>query len=106
MIGRGAYGRPWLLSQVKEALRTGRLPPAPSLARQRDLVLDHYQAMLSHYGQHIGVRVARKHLAWYVRDFAAAADFRKTVNRDEDPRSVMALIREIYESEQEFRVVS
>jgi tRNA-dihydrouridine synthase B len=106
MIGRGAYGRPWLLSQVKEALRTGRLPPAPSLARQRDLVLDHYQAMLSHYGQHIGVRVARKHLAWYVRDFAAAADFRKTVNRGEDPRSVMALIREIYESEQEFRVVS
>ncbi len=106
MIGRGAYGRPWLLSQVKEALRTGRLPAAPSLARQRDLVLEHYQAMLSHYGRRAGVRVARKHLAWYVRDFATAADFRKTVNRDEDPRSVMALIHSIYESEQEFRVVS
>ncbi len=106
MIGRGAYGRPWLLSQVKEALRTGRQPAAPSLARQRDLVLEHYQAMLSHYGRRAGVRVARKHLAWYVRDFAAAPDFRKTVNRDEDPRSVMALIHTIYESEQDFRAVS
>jgi tRNA-dihydrouridine synthase B len=106
MIGRGAYGRPWLLSQVKEALRTGRLPAAPSLARQRDLVLEHYQAMLSHYGRRVGVRVARKHLAWYVRDFAASAAFRKTVNRDEDPRSVMALIHSAYEAEQDFREVS
>jgi tRNA-dihydrouridine synthase B len=106
MIGRGAYGRPWLLSQVKEALRTGRLPAAPSLARQRDLVLEHYQDMLSHYGRRVGVRVARKHLAWYVRDFAASAAFRKTVNRDEDPRSVMALIHSAYEVEQDFRAVS
>ncbi len=106
MIGRGAYGRPWLLSQVKEALRTGRLPAAPSLARQRDLVLEHYQDMLSHYGRRVGVRVARKHLAWYVRDFAASAAFRKTVNRDEDPRSVMALIHSAYEAEQDFREVS
>jgi tRNA-dihydrouridine synthase B len=106
MIGRGAYGRPWLLSQVKEALRTGRLPAAPSLARQRDLVLEHYQDMLSHYGRRVGVRVARKHLAWYVRDFAASAAFRKTVNRDEDPRTVMALIHSAYEAEQDFREVS
>ncbi len=100
MIGRGACGRPWLLSQVKDALRTGRLPAPPSLTQQRDLVLEHYQAMLSHYGRRTGVRVARKHLAWYVRDFAASAAFRKTVNREEDPRSVMTLIRSVYDTEQ------
>ena len=106
MIGRGAYGRPWLLSQVKEALRTGRWPAAPSLAQQRDLVLEHYRGMLSHYGRHIGVRVARKHLAWYVRDFTAAEAFRKSVNRADDPRSVIALIRSSYEEEQQFRRLS
>lgn len=106
MIGRGAYGRPWLLSQVKEALRTGRWPAAPSLARQRDLVLEHYRAMLSHYGGHVGVRVARKHLAWYVRDFAAAEAFRKSVNRQEDPEMVMDSIRSIYDLEEEVKGIS
>jgi tRNA-dihydrouridine synthase B len=106
MIGRGAYGRPWLLSQVKEALRTGRWPAAPSLAQQRDLVLEHYRAMLSHYGGHVGVRVARKHLAWYVRDFAAAEAFRKSVNRQEDPEMVMDSIRSIYDLEEEVKGIS
>jgi tRNA-dihydrouridine synthase B len=106
MIGRGAYGRPWLLSQIKEALRTGRWPAAPSLARQRDLVLEHYRAMLSHYGGHVGVRVARKHLAWYVRDFAAAEAFRKSVNRQEDPEMVMDSIRSIYDLEEEVKGIS
>ncbi len=106
MIGRGACGRPWLLSQVRDALRTGRLPAPPSLTQQRDLVLEHYQAMLSHYGRRTGVRVARKHLAWYVRDFAASAAFRKTVNREDDPRSVMTLIRSVYDTEQEFKETS
>ncbi len=59
--------------------------------------------MLSHYGRRTGVRVARKHLAWYVRDFATASAFRKAVNREEDPRTVEALIHSTYLIEQEVR---
>jgi len=102
MIGRGACGRPWFLNQVKQALATGRMPSAPSLAVQRDLVLEHYQAMLSHYGERAGVRVARKHLAWYIRDFASAPAVRKAVNQVDDPHAVMALISEAFDTEQGF----
>jgi tRNA-dihydrouridine synthase B len=106
MIGRGACGRPWLLSQVKAALETGRLPAPPSLARQRDLVLEHYRGMLSHYGQERGLRVARKHLAWYVQDFAAATEARQALNRAVDPGSVMSLLSSIYKEEQNIRRIS
>ena len=103
MIGRGACGRPWLLSQVQQALAGDSLPPAPGLDRQRALVLAHYRDMLSHYGTRAGVRVARKHLAWYVRDFAAASAFRAAVNRADDPEAVMALIEDAFSREQEIR---
>ena len=106
MIGRAACGRPWLLSQVMRALKTGGFRPAPGLVEQRDLVLEHYRAMLSHYGRATGVRVARKHLAWYVRDLTGADAFRSTVNRADDPEFVMALIRSIYDTEQDYRLAS
>src|SRR5690606_1842624 len=50
MIGRGAYGKPWLVSQAAQYLKTGIIPDAPPLAMQRDIVLEHYEDMLSHYG--------------------------------------------------------
>ncbi|MDX1576196.1 MAG: tRNA dihydrouridine synthase DusB [Kiloniellales bacterium] len=103
MIGRGACGRPWLLSQVKAALATGRTPAPPSLARQRDLVLEHYRAMLSHYGEQRGLRVARKHLAWYVQDFAAGAALSRDLKQADAPRSVEDLLCSIYDQEQEVR---
>ncbi len=99
MIGRGACGRPWFLGQVMAALKTGRLPTAPSLAEQRDLVLQHYDAMLSHYGAHTGVRMARKHLGWYVQGLARAGAVRAAVNREEDPRRVTARIRQAYDAQ-------
>ena len=103
MIGRGACGRPWLLSQVKAALVSGRTPAPPSLARQRDLVLEHYRAMLSHYGEQRGLRVARKHLAWYVQDFAAGAALSRDLKQADEPRSVEDLLCSIYDQEQEVR---
>ncbi len=97
MIGRGACGRPWFIGQVMAALKTGQLPAAPSFAEQRELVLQHYDAMLSHYGAHTGVRMARKHLGWYVKGLGRACAVRAAVNREEDPRRVTARIHEAYE---------
>lgn len=66
MIGRGAYGRPWLPGHVGHYLATGEKIDPPSGQALADLVSEHYEAILGHYGQFAGVRIARKHLGWYL----------------------------------------
>ena len=97
MIGRGCYGRPWFLHQVIAWLHGRKLIPDPPLAAQRDIVLDHYEEMLVHYGIAIGSRIARKHVAWYSKGLPGSAEFRAAVNQTVDPACVMALIRAFYE---------
>jgi tRNA-dihydrouridine synthase B len=96
MIGRGAYGRPWFLGQVIHFLRTGERRADPSLAHQLATVLEHYDAMLAHYGAQTGVRMARKHLAWYSKGLQGSAEFRGEINRQDDPKRVAALLRTFY----------
>ena len=96
MIGRGAYGRPWFLDQVMHFLRTGERRPDPPLTVQLDIVLEHYDAMLRHYGTAVGVRVARKHLSWYSKGLPGAAEYRAAVNRIEEPARVIERIRAFY----------
>src|SRR3546814_16211144 len=61
MIGRGAYGRPWLIGQVMHWFRTGERLADPSLEEQYRVITEHYRAMLEHYDNHTGVNMARKH---------------------------------------------
>jgi tRNA-dihydrouridine synthase B len=92
MIGRGSYGRPWVLGQVMAGLQGQAVPLAPRGETLRDLVLEHYQALLSHYGMAKGVRVARKHLSWYLADAPGAAAARERVNMLDDPAAVQRAI--------------
>jgi tRNA-dihydrouridine synthase B len=92
MIGRGAYGRPWFLNQVIHYLRTGERTADPTLAVQYAIVRQHFDAMLSHYGEDTGVRMARKHLSWYSKGLPASADFRATVNREADANKVRTML--------------
>jgi tRNA-dihydrouridine synthase B len=96
MIGRGAYGRPWFLNQAIHYLRTGERLADPSLAEQYTTVRGHFDAMLSHYGQETGVRMARKHLGWYSKGLPASAEFRAAVNREIDPGKVRALLASFF----------
>ena len=96
MIGRGAYGKPWLPSQVAHYLKTGEKLPDPSFAQQLDIVLTHYDDMLEHYGVEGGVRMARKHLGWYSSGRHGSAEFRSKVNRLSNPEEVKALTREFF----------
>ena len=66
MIGRGAYGRPWLPGLVGHYLETGEILTAPQGNALGDLVIEHYEAILGLYGVLPGVRIARKHLGWYL----------------------------------------
>ena len=97
MIGRGCYGRPWFPAQAAHYLRTGTRLPEPSLARQKAILLEHYQAMLSQFGTGPGVRLARKHVSWYSRGLPGSAEFRATMNRLPDAISVLALIDRFYD---------
>jgi tRNA-dihydrouridine synthase B len=96
MIGRGAYGRPWLLAQAMADLTGGGTRPDPSLDEQLDLILEQYEAMLSLYGSHTGVNLARKHLGWYTKGLPGSAEFRNRVNQQDDPAVVTAMLREFY----------
>jgi tRNA-dihydrouridine synthase B len=98
MIGRGACGKPWFLRQVIHFLKTGERLPDPPLAAQRDILLEHYDAMMSHYGTEAGVRVARKHLGWYARGFPGAADFRNRAMKLSDPAAVRAAVNEAWDA--------
>jgi tRNA-dihydrouridine synthase B len=66
MLGRAAQGRPWLPGQIAANLTGRPAPDAPQGAALADLVIEHHQAMLSHYGRELGLRCARKHLRWYL----------------------------------------
>ncbi|BBK31951.1 tRNA-U20-dihydrouridine synthase [Stella humosa] len=101
MIGRGAYGRPWFLAQAMEFLRTGRRLPDPPLAAQRDILLEHYDAMLTHYGYEPGLMVARKHVGWYSKGLPGSSEFRAKVNQVHEPERVRSLIREFYDPQLE-----
>ena len=92
MIGRGAYGRPWLLGQVAAYLMHGTRIPDPSLAEQKRILLEHYALMLEHHGQEPGIRIARKHVAWYSKGLPGSAEFRVTVNHAITAEAVRGLI--------------
>jgi len=96
MVGRGAYGKPWFIGQVIEFLRTGFKPKEPSLMTQFDILMEHYDAMLSHYGHESGVRVARKHLSWYTKGLVGSASLRSQLNRLDTADAVKSLISEFY----------
>ena len=98
MVGRGAYGKPWFLKQVIHFLKTGERLPDPSLAQQREILLGHYDDMMSHYGVSAGVRVARKHLGWYARGFPGAAEFRNRVMKLTDPAAVHEAVRDAWDA--------
>jgi len=97
MIGRGSYGRPWFLRQVAHYLRTGTMLPAPDLAAQKAILLRHYAAIRGHFGDRSGVRLGRKHVAWYSHGLRGSAAFRAQVNRLDDPDAVEALIHAFYD---------
>jgi len=97
MIGRGAYGRPWFPQQVARHLAGGEPLPDPPLAAQRDIVLEHYAEMLSHYGVGAGVRIARKHIGWYSKGLPGSAEFRHAVNQLDEPARVTDAIRAFYD---------
>ncbi|MDQ3482525.1 MAG: tRNA dihydrouridine synthase DusB [Pseudomonadota bacterium] len=96
MIGRGAYGRPWLLAEAVAQLCEGKAWTAPSLDEQLEVMLRQYDEMLSLYGRQTGVNLARKHFGWYTKGLPGSAELRNCVNQQDDPDVVVAMLKEFY----------
>jgi tRNA-dihydrouridine synthase B len=96
MIGRAAQGRPWIFSEVAGYLQTGVRPPSPPTDWIRDTLIMHLQELYGLYGEYLGVRVARKHVAWYCKGRRGAGRFRDGFNRSETPQEQQRLIEEFF----------
>ncbi|MBY6081349.1 tRNA dihydrouridine synthase DusB [Ruegeria arenilitoris] len=92
MVGRGAQGKPWLLAQIAHELWGTPAPEVPEGADLADMVRAHYEAMLGFYGADLGLRVARKHLGWYMDEARTPASLRRAVLTSRDPAEVLRLI--------------
>ena len=98
MVGRAAQGQPWLAGRIGAELAGEEPPDAPQGDALAELVAEQYEAMLHEYGRHIGLRVARKHLGWYLEAMGAAVgtETRKRLLAAEEPETVLAMIPAVY----------
>ena len=100
MVGRGAYGAPWMPARIATYLATGRDPGPPPLAEQGRIATAHVADMLAHYGVHLGLRNARKHIGWYLETSGRSAEtvkaWRRRLCTAEDARAVVAGLEAFY----------
>jgi tRNA-dihydrouridine synthase B len=96
MIGRAAQGRPWMFREIQHYLETGgRLPP-PEVEEIHRVLVAHLHDLYEFYGEHTGVRVARKHISWYTKGLAGSAAFRHAMNQLETCRGQLAAVDEFF----------
>jgi tRNA-dihydrouridine synthase len=100
MIGRAALGQPWIVGRIAGFLRTGVMPPLPSRAARLDTALEHFDAILSTFGDHKGLRHARKHLAAYAEraGIGPDADLRRRLVTTTEAAEVRCLLGAVFGS--------
>lgn len=96
MIGRGAYGRPWFIDQTAHYLKTNTKKSDPDMKTQFDIVSEHLEGMLKHYGFETGVKMARKHLGWYSKGLDDSADYRVKINQIECHNELRQCVNDFY----------
>ena len=102
MIGRAAQGRPWICREIDYFLRTGTHLPAPRVAEVSALMQEHLEAHYAFYGAFLGVRTARKHIGWYVRELEGGEAFRQQMNLLESTSAQLAAVASFFETQHRF----
>jgi len=98
LIGRAAYGRPWLIGAIKRAVATGAEAAPPPRHQRIEIMRSHYEDMIAYHGVRHGVRIARKHLSWYSADLGFGAVFRARVMQEDDPKAVARMLADTAEA--------
>ncbi len=97
MIGRAAQGRPWIFKEIARYLETGASAPEPAPDWIRDVLTRHLEALYAFYGDYLGVRVARKHIAWYSKSRRDGAPFRERINKIDTKEHQLAEIQRFFD---------
>jgi len=98
MIGRAAQGNPWIFREINDYLNDGKKTARPTLAETYPILLEHLEHLYRFYGDYVGVRMARKHLAWYSKGQPHGAVFRCHINQAENPIDQLKLTKEFFGS--------
>lgn len=98
MIGRAAQGRPWLCGQIAGFLDTGEMAPEPSLDARHALIQRHLRELHAFYGEFLGVRIARKHMGWYLQYLPAPGNWRREFNALASPAEQLVFTDRIFNS--------
>jgi tRNA-dihydrouridine synthase B len=99
MVGRAALSRPWLFRQIQAALRGEAIPPEPTLAEQRDLLLDHYRQIVERFGPQKGTVLMRRYACCYALGRAGARMFRMRVSRVTTPEEFRDVVEQCFPRE-------
>ena len=96
MIGRGACGKPWFIKQAIDFLETGKLSKEPTPMEKLQIILQHYDDIIEHYGNKKGHLLARSHIGWYSTGLKNASKFRHDTNKESDPNVIKQMIQEFF----------
>ncbi|MFT6260584.1 MAG: tRNA-dihydrouridine synthase B [Bermanella sp.] len=96
MLGRAAQGRPWIFREIQHFLKTGQTLEAPKLLEVKLILLDHMSALYEFYGEFMGVRIARKHVGWYLQAHDNDRNVRRQFNQLETPEEQITLIHTFF----------
>ena len=80
MIGRGAYGKPWIINQALQFIKSGSILPDPTASEKLQIIVNHYDNIIEYYGEDTGVKISKKHIGWYSSCLENSAEFRSKVN--------------------------
>lgn len=98
MIGRAAQGNPWIFTIIEHYLRTGEKLAAPPTSEIRSTLREHVKQLYEFYGEHVGLRVARKHISWYSKGRPGGAAFRQAVNRVDTVQQQLSMIDDFFDN--------
>ncbi len=98
MIGRAAQGRPWIFREIAHYLAYDRHLAPPSLDEVRAIMLEHIRELHAFYGDYLGVRVARKHIGWYLTNKPGGSEARRELVRLDDPVAQIARIESFFDT--------
>ena len=97
MIGRGCYGKPWIIEQITRELKDDYKFEEPNNQKKKEIILDHFQDMLDHYGERVAINLSKKHLGWYSNGMSGSATYRSNINKSTKKEEILELIEKFYQ---------
>ena len=100
IVGRGAMGNPWIFREINAYINEGRIIPPPSLFEKLDIMRRHIEKLCKYKGEDVGMREARKHVAWYIKGLKGSASFRNEAGRLKTLEEFYGLIKRVAETQE------